>query len=107
MAKWTMEFWAEKGKKIGPVERWFDELTKEQAKAVSKRLELLEESGNELRLPNSKALGKGLFEIRERRFGYRIYYGFCDGYIIILLAAGDKKTQNNDIKIARQRLLDI
>lgn len=61
--------------------------------------------GNELKLPHSKSLGKGLFELRERRYGYRVYYCFYGKAIVILLAAGDKKSQNNDIKVARERLL--
>lgn len=66
---------------------------------------MLGEVGNGLALPHSKALGKGLFELRERRFGYRIYYCFRSESVIILLAAGDKRTQERDIKIARDRLL--
>ncbi len=65
---------------------------------------MLEEIGNELRLPHSKALGDGLFELPERRHGYRIYYGFNGKSLIILLAAGDKTSQERDIKIARERL---
>ena len=105
MGKWIIEFWSEKTKK--PVERWLDQLEKSEIKAVSKELELLELCGNQLKLPHSKALGKGLFELRERRFGFRIYYCFEDEYIIILLAAGDKKSQENDIKTARKRLSEL
>jgi putative addiction module killer protein len=68
---------------------------------------MLEASGNKLKLPHSKSLGKGLFELRERRYGYRIYYGFLGEFIIILLAVGDKKGQAKDISIARERLLEI
>jgi putative addiction module killer protein len=46
-----------------------------------------------------------LFELRERKYGYRIYYGFCDSKVIMLLAAGDKKSQKYDIAIARERML--
>jgi putative addiction module killer protein len=106
MAKWVMEFWSEKNK-ISPVERWLDQLEKEEAKSVSKELEFLELSGNKLKLPHSRALGKGLFELRERRFGFRIYYCFEGEYIIILLAAGNKKSQEKDIIIARKRLSEL
>ena len=67
---------------------------------------MLEELGNELKLPHSRALGKGLFELRERQFGYRVYYCFKGNQLIILLTAGDKKTQEKDIKIAYKRLLE-
>ena len=106
MGKWVIEFWREKTKK-GPVERWLDQLEKDQFKSISKELELLELCGNQLKLPHSKTLGKGLFELRERRFGFRIYYCFEGEYIIVLLTAGDKKSQENDIKIARKRLSEL
>ena len=105
MTQWIIEFWSE-NKKM-PVERWLNQLEKNEFKAISKELELLEVSGNELKLPHSKALGKGLFELRERRFGFRIYYCFHEEYIIILLTAGDKKSQDNDIKVARKRLSEL
>ncbi len=104
MKRWQIRYWNE-GRNKNPIEKWFDKLTKEQLKSVAKEVTMLEEVGNELILPHSKALGKGLFELRERRFGYRIYYCFQGEYVIILLAAGDKKTQEHDIKVARERLL--
>jgi putative addiction module killer protein len=63
--------------------------------------------GNELPLSLSKALGKGLFELKERNYGYRIYYGFYKKCIIIVVAAGDKTSQDRDIKVARERLSKI
>jgi putative addiction module killer protein len=47
---------------------------------------------------------KGLFELRERRFGLRIYYGFKGEFVVIVLAAGDKKSQEKDITAARTHL---
>lgn len=104
MNKWTIRYWTnDKGK--SPIEKWFLELTPEQAKFVAKEIRMLEVSGIELKLPHSKSLGQGLFELRERRFGYRVYYCFQADRIIILLASGDKKSQERDIKIARERLI--
>jgi len=103
MGKWQIEYW-DAGKGKNPIEKWFDKLTRDQFKSVAKEIAMIEEVGNELKLPHSRALGKGLFELRERRYGLRIYYCFQGEYIIILLAAGNKKTQENDIKIARERL---
>lgn len=97
---WTIEHWFN----TKEINCWFDSLGQEQFKSVMKELKLLEAAGNELRLPHSKALGQKLFELREKRFGYRIYYTFQEGRIIILLTAGDKSTQNKDIKVARERL---
>lgn len=62
-----------------------------------------------LELPHSRPLKQGLneFELRERRYGYRIYYGFYSIKTVVLLAAGYKSTQNNDMKIACQRLSQV
>jgi putative addiction module killer protein len=106
MQKWSIEYWsAATGRCV--IEKWLDRLTDEQLRSISRELKMLEAAGNNLRLPHSKSLGNGLFELRERRFGYRIYYCFRDNRVIILLAVGDKKSQENDIKIAHERLLKI
>lgn len=34
-------------------------------------------------------------------FGYRVYFGEDDGNIVILLCGGDKNSQNQDIKNAK------
>jgi len=47
------------------VESWLLDLDKDQFKSVSKEIRLLELSGNQLRLPHSRALGAGLFELCE------------------------------------------
>lgn len=106
MKHWKIDYWSEKDKN-GPVEKWLDDLTNDQLKAVTKMIKLLERMGNELRMPHSFPLSKGLFELRERHYGYRIYYGFKDDLLIILLAAGDKSSQERDIKTARHRLAKI
>jgi putative addiction module killer protein len=103
MNRWTIRYWTSATGK-NPIEKWFDGLTKEQLKSVAKELEMLEEAGNALRLPHSKSLGEKLFELRERRYGYRVYYCFHGKLLIILLAAGDKTSQEKDIKMARDRL---
>ncbi len=57
------------------------------------------EQGN---LGNSKSLGAGLMEMRvDYGPGYRIYYVHRGATIVILLCAGDKRTQRQDIKQAR------
>lgn len=101
--KWVVEYWTDTtGKNV--IERWLDQLTLEQFKSLAKEIKLLELCGNALRLPHSRSLGSGLFELRERRYGYRVYYGFYKKKVILLLAIGDKMTQKRDIKIARERL---
>ncbi len=97
---WEIKYWPENN----VLQRWFRKLPKEQFQSVSKELAILQRCGNQLQLPHSKGLGKGLFELRERRFGCRVYYTFSGNQIIVLLAAGDKSTQKKDIKVARERL---
>ena len=106
MKNWAIEYWVDEFGKSS-VERWVLKLTREQFKSISKELKLLEVFGNDLKLPHSRALGKGLFELREQRYGYRIYYGFYRNKIIILLNAGNKSKQENDIKVARVRLIKM
>lgn len=102
--QWTIEYWSD-GKTC--VEAWFQQLTHDQFKSVAKELKLLELCGNNLKLPHSRSLGKGLFELRERRYGYRVYYTFFERKVIVLLEGGDKNSQQQDIKTARQRLLKL
>ena len=50
-----------------------------------------------------KFLGSGIFELRLCfGSGYRIYFGKTKNTIILLLCGGDKKTQKNDIKKAKE-----
>lgn len=106
MQEWTVLYWSEEDSKP-PVEKWLDSLTTEQLKAVAKEISLLSKCGNLLKLPHSKALENGIFELREMRFGLRVYYTFNKGRVIILLCGGDKKTQARDIKIACERAAKI
>lgn len=100
---WTTVYWSDTtGNK--PVEAWLDALSDEQLSSVADEVKLLEQCGNNLRLPHSLPLKDGLFELRERRYHLRIYYCFHGRKIIVLLAAGNKGTQKSDIKTARERL---
>ena len=74
--------------------------------------ELLMEFGPNLRMPHSRAIGDGLFEVRPRgREGIgRAFYCFVVGQRIIILHAFIKKTQatpEQELKIARKRLKEI
>jgi putative addiction module killer protein len=106
MKQWKVEYWTP-GKGKSPVEKWLDKLSKEQLRSLAKEIMMLEQVGNELKLPHSRAIGKGLFELRERRFGFRVYYGFKGDFVVIMLTAGDKKSQEKDIVIARKRLSEL
>jgi len=86
------------------VENWLDALQKDQLKSISKEIVLLECCGNKLRLPHSRSLCGGLFELRDRRFGIRIYYCFHEKEEILILHGGSKKGQEKDIEKARELL---
>jgi putative addiction module killer protein len=106
MSTWQIKYWIDSSGK-NPVDEWLTNLEPKHSAAVSKELNFLKLAGNTLPMPHSKALGKGLFELRERCYHYRIYYGFNGKQIIIILMAGNKKSQEKDIKIARKRLQEI
>ena len=102
---WKIEFWCN-ASGGSTVEKWLDSLSREQLKSVAKEMKLLEICGNKLKLPHSRSLKKGLFELRERQYGLRIYYAFLQDKTVLMLHAGNKRTQNRDIEVARNVLSD-
>jgi len=83
-----------------PFKKWFDSLDYNTASDIDIYLRRIEK-GN---LGNSKSVGKGVIELKINiGHGYRIYYGRDGKEIIILLGAGSKKRQTEDIKLAQQR----
>jgi phage-related protein len=74
--------------------------------------ELLMELGPDLRMPHSRAMGGGLFELRPRgREGIgRALYCFVTGQRVVILHAFVKKTQETparDLRIARKRMQEV
>ncbi len=61
---------------------------------------------NRVRMGNfgdSKSLGDDVYELRVHYSpGYRIYFAEWDGTIIILLCGGSKRSQNRDIRRAKE-----
>lgn len=74
--------------------------------------ELMEEHGADLRMPHSKAMGSGLFELRPKGpegIG-RVFYCTQVGQVIVVLHSFIKKTQktpNNELEIAVRRLKEV
>lgn len=73
---------------------------------------LMEEHGADLRLPHSKAMGQGLFELRcKGREGIaRAFYCTMVGREIVILHGFIKKTQDTperELRLARKRLKEV
>jgi len=93
---------------LAVVESWPVDVLADYARLV----ELLAEYGPSLRLPHSRALGDGLFELRPRgRSGAgRALYCFLSGKRIVVLHAFLKKTQqapDRELRLARKRMKEI
>ena len=93
----------EEGKK-NALEQFLESLKdKNDIQKVRKLIRLLEIMGFDLGMPVSKNLGEGLFELRDRARGLRLYYCFYEHTVAVLLLGGDKSSQDSDIKKARSR----
>ena len=80
--------------------RWFGSLRDRRARArINVRIRRLS-LGNP---GDVKAIGGGVSELRiDYGPGYRVYFTQRRQELIILLAGGDKRTQDRDIKTARE-----
>ena len=84
---------------------WFRALRDRQARArIQVRIDRLQ-----LGLPGDvKPVGEGVSELRiDYGPGYRVYFMQRGRELIILLAGGDKRTQDRDIKRAIQLAHDL
>jgi phage-related protein len=93
---------------LAEVESWPVDIVADYAHLV----ELLIEYGPNLRLPHSRALGAGLFELRPRgKSGIgRAFYCFLVGKRIVVVHAFIKKTQqtpDKELKLARMRAKEL
>jgi len=90
------------------IESWPDGILADYARLV----ELLMEFGPNLRMPHSRAIGCGLFELRPRvREGIgRAFYCFVVGHRVVILHAFVKKTQETpeqELRIVRKRMKEV
>jgi putative addiction module killer protein len=78
--------------------RWFESLRDRQARArIDARIRRLS-LGNP---GDVKPAGEGVSELRiDHGPGYRVYFVQHGQTLVILLAGGDKRTQNRDIRTA-------
>ncbi len=85
--------------------RWFRDLRDRRARArIQVRIDRLQ-----LGLPGDvKPVGEGVSELRvDYGPGYRVYFTRREKQLILLLAGGDKRTQDRDIKKAIQLAQDL
>lgn len=82
-------------KGINYFEKWFSKLDAQAAAKVTVYLTRLENNNTS----SIKTVGEGVFECKINYGpGYKVYFGNDGDKIIILLAGGSKKRQENDIK---------
>lgn len=83
-----------------PFAKWLENLDFSDRHKVMLKLDRIQETGN---LGDYKNLGDGVFEFRLHfASGYRIYFGKDGNTLIILLCGGDKNSQSQDIKKAKE-----
>ena len=90
------------------IESWPDGILADYAWMV----ELLMEFGPNLRMPHSRSMGSGLFELRPQgKEGVgRALYCFLTGQRVVILHAFIKKTQDTpdqELRIARKRMKEV
>lgn len=80
-------------------EQWFHKLKDRQAKArINMRILRIQQTGH---FGDTKAVREGVSELRiDHGPGYRIYFMQRGSVVVVLLAGGDKRTQDEDIKTA-------
>ena len=84
---------------------WFDGLRDRQAKTrIDIRIRRLS-LGN---AGDVKPVGEGISELRiPYGPGYRVYFMKQGALLVVLLAGGDKSTQDRDIRVARELARDL
>ncbi len=103
---WTIDYYSEE------VRLKINALPADIRASYTRLTELLEEFGLDLRMPHSRAMGGGLFELRPRgREGIaRVFYCMKVGKRIIMLHSFIKKTQETpkrELDIARRRQKEV
>ncbi len=87
-----------------PVRQWLDNIRDPRTKdRILTKVRCLQQGAR----GDSKSVGGGIRELRIHDGpGYRVYFARVGKTVILLLAAGSKKTQRNDIATAKKRFQD-
>ncbi len=98
MSPWSVELEPE-------VEQWLESLPAGLFAAAAVRVDHLAEHGAALRMPRSRSLGEGLFELRFDlgRRAQRITFFFPGERRIVLLTTFHKQRQNERSEVTRAR----
>ena len=76
-------------------------------KLVRKRIETRVKRARKGNFGDVKSVGDGVYEMRFRKLGYRLYYFERGKELYWLLIGGDKSAQDDDIKLAKEIKLKI
>ena len=83
-----------------PFKSWFNDLRDERARAKIRVRIRRASLGN---FGHCRSLGDGVSELKvDYGPGYRVYFGVNGNEFIVLLLGGDKRTQEQDIKMAKK-----
>jgi len=89
------------------IAQWYRQQTLADQRVVDRMIDLLAAEGNRLRMPHSRSLRDGLFELRfaimRATVEQRITYTFDIGRKIITLTTFRKTRQNESQEVARAR----
>lgn len=87
------------------VRAWYLGLTAAGKAATDRIIERLATQGNMLRMPHSRSLGEGLYELRFTRenVNRRITYVFSPGHRVVTLTTFRKQHQSERREILRAR----
>jgi hypothetical protein len=98
MAGWDVEMEPE-------VRDWLDSLATIAFEIAGAHIDLLAEFGSDLRMPHSRSLGDGLFELRfdMGRRGWRVTYWFAPARVIVALTVFAKQRSNEKGEVRRAR----
>jgi phage-related protein len=98
MSAWSVEMEPE-------VEEWLESLSAKQFASTAVRIDYLSEVGSQARMPRSRPLGAGLFELRldVDQTATRITYFFPGEHRIVLLTVFRKQRQNERAEVERGR----
>jgi hypothetical protein len=99
MSNWSIELEPE-------VEEWLATLLLSEFATVAFHVDRLSERGASLRMPHSRSLGKGLFELRFDlgRVAQRLTFFFAGERRVVLLTAFRKQRSNERSEVDRARV---